>query len=167
VIRSKLFFLTTALAVAIVASSCGGLDPAEVPPRSFLKGTVTFVGGQSSWPDTNVYDVRVVAFENQPTVVDSVLAAILAGKAVISDGLPLRVDRTAYAIQITDPPRTFRYVVVALQNGPQLLSDWLMLSVYTPSGDPADPGTVDLGKGQELVIDFIVDFNNLPPQPFE
>jgi hypothetical protein len=151
VIRSKLFFLTTALAVAIVASSCGGLDPADVPPRSFLKGTVTFVGGQSSWP----------------TVVDSVLAAILAGKAVISDGLPLRVDRTAYAIQITDPPRTFRYVVVALQNGPQLLSDWLMLSVYTPSGDPADPGTVDLGKGQELVIDFIVDFNNLPPQPFE
>ena len=42
-----------------------------------------------------------------------------------------------------------------------------MLDVYAPTGDPAMPGTVSVGVGQTVTIDFDVDFENLPPQPFE
>ena len=105
-----LFVLTAVLA------SCGGLSPDDVPPRAILTGNVEFVGGPEAWPDTNVFDVRVVAFEDQPTEVDSILGAILSGKAVISDGLPLRVSQTLYSVTTPEPPRTFKYVVVAMQN---------------------------------------------------
>ena len=163
----RALFNAAILGVAAMVVGCGGLDPADVPPRAFLRGNVTFVGGAAAWPDSNVYDVRVVAFEERPLAVDSVLAFILAGKAVISESLPLRVESTGYSIQINDPPRTFTYVVVAMQNGPQLLTDWLMLSVYTPGGDPLQPGTVTIDVGETVNVDFRVDFNDLPPQPFE
>ena len=147
--------------------SCGGLDPADVPPAAFIEGNVTFVGGSSAWPDSNVVQVLVVAFEEQPIHVDSILASLLAGKASLSDTLPGYSDVAPYQIEVTGPPRKYEYLVVAMQNGPSILTDWLMISVYAPSGDPAMPGMVLVKPAETVEIDFIVDFDNLPPQPFD
>lgn len=150
--------------LSLFVVGCGGLDPDDLPPESFLEGTVSFT---PNWPDSNVIQVLVVAFEEQPTSPDSILAAVLSGRAVISDTLPRYATQAPYRIQIPGPPRTFRYVVTAMQNGPNLLTDWLMLDVYAPSGDPLMPGTVNVGVAQSVTIDFSVDFDNLPPQPFQ
>ncbi len=147
--------------------SCGGLDPADVPPAAFIKGNVTFVGGSSAWPDSNVVQVLVVAFEEQPLHVDSILASLLAGRASLSDTLPRYSESALYEIQVSNPPRRYEYVVVAMQNGPSILTDWVMISIYAPSGDPTMPGVIQVEAVETVDIDFTVDFDNLPPQPFE
>jgi hypothetical protein len=80
--------------------------------------------------------------------------------------LPTFQDSTPYVLEVLGPPRTFEYIVVALQDGPSFLTDWLMLDVFAPSGDPNQPGRVVIPSGGTINLDFRVDFNNLPPQPF-
>ena len=92
---------------------------------------------------------------------------MLSGRAVFSDTLPRFSQLAPYRLVIPGPPRTFDYVVVAMQNGPNILTDWLMLDVYAPTGDPNQPGTVNIGVAETVDISFRVDFQNLPPQPFE
>jgi hypothetical protein len=156
--------LLTSVALVLVVSSCGGLSPTDVPPPSVLQGTVTLA---NDWPDSNVNQVLVVALEAKPTSPDSILAAVLSGRAIFSEALPTYTTEAPYEVEIPGAPRTFTYVVVAMQNGPNILTDWLMLDVYSPVNDPAQPGTVIVDVGQTVTINFAVDFNNLPPQPFE
>lgn len=151
-------FVVAVLVVAALAA-CGGLDPSDVPPEAKLNGTVTFVGGADAWPDSNVYEVRVAAFEEVPTAPDSVISAILSGRAIATDTLPKYVPQAPYSLIVTAPPRTFKYVVVAMRNGTDFFKDWVMLSVH--------PDTVTVDPGQTVPINFDVDFNNLPPQPFD
>jgi len=150
--------------LAVLMFGCGGLDPEDLPPVSTLQGTVTFT---ENWPDSNVNQVLVVAFETKPTAPDSILPAILSGRAVFSDTLTRYSRQAPYRIEIPAPPRTFGYVVVAMQDGPNFLTDWLMLDVYAPSGNPDQPGQITIDVGQQVSVDFTVDFSNLPPQPFE
>lgn len=155
------------LLCALLFSACGGLDPEEVRPFSGLRGTITYVGGSAAWPTDTIYDVRVVAFENKPTVPEEILTSILQQTAAFSPAsLPVRVDTTSYEIEVLATPRTFTYVVVAMQNGPNFQTDWIMLDVFAPSGDPAQPGVVIVPSGNTVRVDFRVDFSNLPPQPF-
>ncbi len=157
----------TVVLLALLISACGGLDPEEVRPFSGLRGTITYVGGSAAWPSDTVYDVRVVAFETKPTVPQEILTSILQQTAAFSpSSLPIRVDTTSYEIEVLATPRTFTYVVVAMQNGPNFQTDWIMLDVYSPSGDPTQPGVVIVPSGNTVRVDFRVDFTNLPPQPF-
>lgn len=158
----------SALALSALALvGCGGLAPSDVPPEAKLTGSVTFVGGAESWPDSNVYEVRVAAFEEVPTAPDSVISAILSGRAIATDTLPKYVTQAPYNLIVPAPPRTFKYVVVAMRNGTDFFKDWVMLSVYSTVGDPSQPSTVTVNAGQTVPINFNVDFDNLPPQPFE
>jgi hypothetical protein len=110
----------------------------------------------------------VVAFETKPTVPEDVLASILQQKAVYTlEVLPRRVDSSTYEIEVLAAPRTFTYVVVAMQDGPDFQTDWRMLAVYAPGGDPTRPGSITVPSGGVVSVDFTVDFTNLPPQPFE
>lgn len=159
-------FLLTGL-VAVLLSSCGGLDPEAVRPFSGLRGTIRYVGGSSAWPVDTIYDLRVVAFENKPTEPNQVLLALAAQTAAYSPVmLPVNVDSTSYVLEVLGTPRAFEYVVVAMQSGPDFLKDWIMLDVYAPSGNPTEPGRVLVPSGGTVPIDFRVDFANLPPQPF-
>lgn len=155
------------VAIALVIEACGGLDPEAEPPFSGIRGTIRYVGGAAAWPSDSVYDLRVVAFEKKPTERNQVLLAIAAQTAAYTPTtLPDSVDSTQYVLAVAGTPRTFEYVVVALQNGPDFLKDWLMLDVYAPTGDPSVPGRVIVPSGGTVPIDFRVDFKNLPPQPF-
>ncbi|MFN9960151.1 MAG: hypothetical protein ACK55I_44280, partial [bacterium] len=80
--------------------------------------------------------------------------------------LTVRVDSTPYVLDVLLTPRSFEYVVVAMQNGPDFLKDWLMLDVYSKSGDPSDPTRIIVPSGGTVPVNFTVDFSNLPPQPF-
>lgn len=152
------------LICSVLVGGCGGLSPTDVPPRSVLRGTVTFT---NDWPDSNLNQVLVVALESKPTSPDSILSAVLSGRAIFSEALPTYTTEAPYEVEIPGTPRTFTYVVVAMQNGPNILTDWLMLDVYSPVDDPEQPGTVVVDVGQTVTINFAVDFANLPPQPFE
>ena len=88
------------LTLLMLVVGCGGLDPDNVPPESYLEGTVTFT---NDWPDSNVVQVLVVAFEQQPTSPDSILAAVLSGRAVVSDTLPRFSTEATYQMQIPGP----------------------------------------------------------------
>lgn len=156
-----------AILCSILISACGGLDPEEVRPFSGLRGSITYTGGSAAWPSDTIYDIRVVAFETKPSVPEEILTSILQQTAAFSPAsLPIRVDTTTYEIEVLATPRTFTYVVVAMQNGPNFQTDWIMLDVYTPSGDPNLPGVVIVPSGSTVRVDFRVDFSNLPPQPF-
>ncbi len=156
-----------AVLLCLVLIGCGGLDPNEVPAYSGIRGKISYVGGAAAWPADSVYDIRVVAFETKPVEPAEVLASIVGQTAAFSpESLPKRVDTSSYTVEVLAAPRTFTYVVVALQNGPDFLTDWVMLDVYAPGGDRTTPGTVRVEKGSIVTIDFTVDFNNLPPQPF-
>jgi hypothetical protein len=147
--------------------ACGGLDPEAVRPFSGLRGTIRYVGGAAAWPADTIYDLRVVAFEKKPTERNQVLLALAAQTASYSPVmLPVRVDSTPYVLEVLLTPRSFEYVVVAMQNGPDFLKDWLMLDVYSPTGNPAEPGRIIVPSGGTVPIEFTVDFSNLPPQPF-
>lgn len=153
--------------VSVIVAGCGGIDPDAVRPFSGFRGTIRYVGGAASWPKDTIYDLRVVAFEKKPKIPEDVIAAVVQQTAAFSPVmLPTLQDSTPYVLEVLATPRTFEYIVVALQDGPSFLTDWLMLDVYAPSGDPTQPGRVVVPSGGTFNLDFKVDFNNLPPQPF-
>lgn len=135
---------------------------------SSILGTVRYAGGTSAWTTDSIYDLRVVAFENQPTAPEDIITFLAQQRAIFTaTSLPLRVDSSTYSMDVLATPRIFTYVVVAMQNGPDFLKNWVMLSVYAPSGDPSIPGQVIVPSSGSVKIDFVVDFANLPPQPFK
>ncbi len=151
-----------------IIAGCGGLDPTIEPAFSGLRGTITFAGGPSAWPADSIYDLRVVAFEEQPKVPADIIASLIRQRAAFTPVmLPIRTDSCTFEIEVLAPPRVFPYVVVAMQVGPNFQQDWLMLDVYAPSGDKSQPGIVRVPSGSVVDLRFAVDFANLPPQPFE
>lgn len=165
--RRTVFSITACALIALCFAACGGLDPGELPPDAAIAGSITYIGGTSSWPDTNVIQVRILAFETQPTTEDEVIGAITSGKVSISDTLRRWVADDTFTFKISTPPREFKYVVVAMQNGPNFLKDWLMIGVYSISNDPLQPSTVAVDVAETEHINFTVDFDNLPPQPIQ
>lgn len=157
--------LTCLFEIMVFAAGCTGLDPGDLPPDSYLEGTITYSGGVDAWPDTTIYQVLVIAFENQPLTRDEIFESFQKSEVVISESLPDSVESTEYRFRIPSPPRTFNYVVVAMRDGPNLLEDWKMLSVYSKTGDPVAPSQVVVDVDSDVSIDFLVDFDNLPPQP--
>lgn len=158
-----------ALAAMLLLSACDGLEPYPIPDAfTGLKGTVRYLGGSAAWPADSIYNLVVVVFEQKPDSAAAILPAVLGGKAAFSATLPRRVDSSAYVITIpSDRERTYRYVVVALQDGPQITQDWTMLAIHAIGNDPTRPDSVTIRPGVTTTVDFTVDFTNLPPQPFE
>ena len=160
--------LSLCFALGLVSCS-GGLEPYPIPPDfTGFRGTVRFVGDSTAWPTDSIYNLVVVAFEEQPDSVTDILPAVLGGRAVFSTSLPLFVDSATYEIELpADRERTFRYVVVGMQDGPVITQDWTMIAVHAIDNDPTRPDSVTIAPGVTSVVDFTVDFKNLPPQPFD
>lgn len=155
--------------LVVVLCSCGGLEP--LPPKeesmfTGISGTVTFTGGAALWPKDSIYDLRVVAFEKKPTVANDILVSLLSSTAVISEIAPFRVDSFEYNIEIKNAPKTYTYIVVAMQVGPNIQNDWRMLDVYSETKNPEAPSPLTIEPNKRSIISFTVDFSNLPPQPF-
>jgi hypothetical protein len=156
------------LLLIAVLTSCGGLEPPPPEPAfTGLRGVVRYVGGAAAWPADSVVEVRVVMFREQPVKPEDVITAVLSGTARLTNpALPLRVDSSSYEIAEPAPPQEYKYVVVAMRTGPNVQLDWTMLAVYSITGDPLQPSPILIEQDKTTTVDFLVDFANLPPQPF-
>lgn len=151
------------LLVSLWGGCTGGLDPTQLPREALLRGTVIFRG---RWPPADsVLDLRVVAFQHYPP--RNVFEEVLSGQAVFSkEALPFFVERAPYELTVEQPPVMFRYIIVAQRYGPDLFQHWRVVGVYGRDGAQLDSLWVEPGEVYPGV-DILVDFDHLPPQPFE
>ncbi|MBN1449297.1 MAG: hypothetical protein JXA28_15330 [Bacteroidetes bacterium] len=156
--------LTILFATGLLLASCDhGLDPGEALGEPGFSGTITVRG---SWPpQDSVRQLRVVAFRKYPSA--DVLSEVLSGNAVYTDELPYGETTIPYTLQDPSYNGVFDYIAVAQNYGPDLFTQWRAVGVYTITGDVESPSPVDLGSGRFVEgVDIVVDFVNLPPQPF-
>ena len=161
--RNKIYVL---FLLSIFLLACDqGLAPPPTQPNSFLSGLIQYVNGKNKWPPKDsVIDIRAVAFKNYPPA--DILNAVTKGDAFYSASLPLFVDTASFSIEIPEPPLTINYLVVAQQYGS--LMEWRVIGVWTLSGDNTKPSSVQVEPGKTYDgLNIFVDFDNLPPQPFD
>ena len=165
---TRRWHVLSVVAMVTMVMACGGLDPGELPPESTISGTIVFAGGAAAWPPADsIREVRVVVFDSVPRLESDVIASVLRGTALFTDPLPQTVDSAVYSLLITAPPRRFEYIVVAALTGPNVFTDWTMLAVHAPVGRPQEPIAENISVGDQRIINFVVRFDSLPPQPFE
>ncbi len=142
-----------------------GLQPQPPVEKSFISGLITYVNGKDKWPPPDsVIEIRVVAFKNYPP--KDIIAEITNGNAYFTEALPKFVDTSSYMLEISKPPQTIKYLVVAQQYGS--LFEWRSIGVWTLSGDNTKPSSITIEPGKTYTgLNITVDFDNLPPQPFE
>lgn len=154
----------------VTLSGCThGLEPPTAPKvQPGFGGTVYFLSPWPHPPADSAYDMRIVAFYNYPP--QNIIGEVLLGQAKVypaigGTALPLFVDSLSYVFDI-DSSTTFRYVVVAMQYGPNLLSDWKVVGAYGLSHGIGDPDSVVITPDTFVNgINIYVDFKNPPPTP--
>ena len=157
----KYFFLL----IILLSISCQeGLEVPEYIPPSKLSGTITYKGGVDSWPDS-VSAIRVACFKSANP--ENFLEEILSENVFFSNPtLPIYVDFTQWELEITEVHVELKYIVVAMQIGNDLFNQ-KVIAVYSISSENT-PLTLFIEKGESFNnINFEVDFDNLPPQPFD
>lgn len=160
------------LLFTIVFLGCDkGISPSDIPQiKPGFGGTITYIS--SPPPRDSLIQLRIIAVPYYPidTVVETLIQKIVLGVIPFSDTLQLssidsgKTQRYEFPIQ----PGEYKYVAVVQQYGVFIFEDWRVISVYgfSPSTPFPRPVTVTVDKFQ-TGIDFVVDFKNLPPQPFK
>ncbi len=167
-VRISIFLVLTLLLI-----SCSeGLAPPEPEAKvgpGLLRGTIIYIGGKDSWlnaPDS-VIAIRAAGFTAYP-LPDSagIINELLEGRAIISGfpSLPLFVDSTTFEIPILKPPMTLQYFAIAQQTSTDL-NNQTIIGVYSDKPNFA-PLPIVVRSGDTVNIRILVDFKNLPPQPF-
>jgi hypothetical protein len=165
--------LLPALAALCCLLTLSGCDQGLAPPlETKISGVVVFRGGQSAWPaQDSLVDLRVVFFQDYPP--SNLIGDVLGGKAIFTSSLlntsaPGGYDSARFEIIVPDPvPAQFRYVAVAQQFGSNIFSDWRAVGVFAPFDRRDTPTAIPLSTGSQIEnIRIVVDFNDLPPQPF-
>lgn len=155
----------------IIAAGCdGGLNPDDARKtggKAFLSGTIHYEGGSGGWPQDSVYGMRIAAFRQAPPYIrDSLISIVLAGEAYFTlQSLPLYVDSNNFMLEIPDAPVELRYITAAMQTDSSIYSQ-MAAGIYSESGN-FEPSTLFIEAGDTASINIFVDFDNLPPQPFE
>jgi hypothetical protein len=146
-----------------------GLSPSDndnLPNTARLEGTVYFKGGANDWPpEDSVKAVRIVAFKNFPP--KDVIQEILSGNAYFTlSSVPLFGDSANFSINITDTPVLLNYIAAAQQYTDSITAQ-RVIGVYSETNDNTKPSLLSIDGGKTYRIKIYVDWNNLPPQPFE
>jgi hypothetical protein len=160
------FYLIIYIVFAFILSACNeGLAPPPPISKSYINGLVTYKNAKNKWPPTDsVKDIRVVAFKNYPP--KNIIAELTSGDAFFTASMPKFVDTSSFSIEFTKPPLYIKYLVVAQQIGS--IMEWRAIGVYTISGDVTKPDSIYVIEGKSFNnIKINVDFDNLPPQPFQ
>ena len=158
-------------AFILLCSGCDSeLGPLENP--SGFGGTIRF----KNWPVADsVHDMRLVVFETYPSDSAGILATLLGGHGAVYPAIgtkfPAFVDSLPYAFTTTDGTnlqlKTYQYVIVAQQFGPNVLADWRPVGVYTATPGSFVPAPLRVILHHVIPgIDIRVDFHNLPPKPW-
>lgn len=147
-----------------------GLGPLNEP--SGFSGVIRY----TNWPSADsLRAIRLVAFESYPSDSSGILIALLTGKATVypiigQPNLPSYVDETAYVFTTTGTTlqiKEYDYVAVAVQYGPNILTDWWPVGVYTKEAGTFNPSPVRVLLHRITPgIDINVDFHNRPPRPW-
>jgi hypothetical protein len=168
--KSLLIFLLTLLI------SCNrGLEPPEYIPPIKLSGDIIIVD-KSNFDSLTA--IRVAAFQrNDLDTEDKFYGEIIAGNAFLTDNLldssSIKEDGFHYISLLKDTiPFLFeiedldfielKYIAVAAEkNG--ILFNQTLIGIY---GDVTNPRSIEIARGDSSHIEIIVDFSNIPPQPF-
>lgn len=150
------------LLLAFLMFSCQeGLQP---EPARFLNGKVIFQNPKSEWPsEDSLNEIRVVALKSFPP--KDLVDEIISGNAFFTDPLPLYQDSVEFSLEIEDAPIELKYIGVAQNYGSIL--DWKVIGVYSETNNNEEHSPVYIGKSGYESVEIFVDFNDLPPQPFE
>jgi hypothetical protein len=158
------YYLAISLLLGLIACD-GGLYPPEPAQKAFVAGTITYKNGKSDWPPADsVIELRLVGFRNYPP--GDILSELTKGNAFFTqDTLPRFVDSSSFSLEISKPPVELKYIAVAQRYGSIL--QWKAIGVFTLTGDNTIPSPLIVKPGDNIRnINIIVDFKNLPPQPF-
>jgi len=147
-----------------------GIEPASAEPTGF-SGTVTFKG---DWP-AGITRTHLVVFNH---LLQSSADFSQLNISFVSN--PIQYGSNSYSFNSLNDsftsifqviPGDYRYIAVAQSTTPDLSfdrKDWVVVGVYTTSGDQSKPGIMTIRDGVITPgIDINVDFNNPPPQPPE
>lgn len=156
----------------LIFTSCnGGLEPNNTHSpigKTYLTGIITYKGGKANWKfaQDSVVAIRVVAFKHYPDS-SGILKDILTGNAFFTPtSLAFNVDSSLYSIEIPELPVEIVYIGVAQQYGADLTKQQRVIGVYSITGDNTKPSSIIIERDKLNRADIIVDFENLPPQPF-
>jgi hypothetical protein len=158
-------------ALLLLFAGCDSeLGPLQSP--SGFSGVIRF----KNWPPADsVHDMRLVVFEAFPTDSAGILLTLLAGHGAVYPAIgtkfPSFVDSLPYVFTTTDGTnlqiKSYAYVIVAQQYGPNVLADWRPVGVYPAVGGSFTPAPVRVILHHVIPgIDMLVDFHNLPPKPW-
>ena len=154
----------------------GGINPADFSHSAIISGEVRYVlgGGADHFPPLDsLRDLRVVGFKSIPrdtNVVQIVGNGDAFFSATILDSSLASTHSFSFEIpqdKLGDSTLVLNYIAVAQQYGPNFLSDWRVIGLYSlekvnePSAMIVTPGM----RRTDVVIN--VDWHNLPPQPFK
>jgi len=168
---SKKFIGVFWFLVAMFVGCNEELGPLNEP--SGFSGVIRF----KNWPPaTDIHEMRLVAFEEVPTDSASIIPLLIAGKAAVypplgQDYFQALIDSVQY--EFTEKSgtnlqlRTYPYVAVMYQYGPNILTQWRPGGVYTTGPGPFDPAPIRvLLHRVQRNVDIQVDFDNLPLPPW-
>jgi len=149
-----------------------GLNPndsaANVESETGFSGTITYVSKIP--PEDSLRDLRVIAVPYFPvdTSFGEVFLKVINGIIVFGDNIKSTADSgKTVEYKLLAKPQTYYYVAVVQQYGTVIVQDWRVVSVYRDSLSSSTPDTVTVKEGEITTgINFVVDFYNLPPQPF-
>ncbi len=160
-----------ALHLLFLSSGCDtGLSPLNEP--SGFRGVIRF----KNWPPADsVRELRIVAFESFPSDSAGIIATLLSGRAAVYPPLDKRLPRFVDSLEyefttkqgLNLQLKNYEYVIVALQYGPNVLTDWRPAAVYATMLGAFDPAPVRVLLHRIAPnINIQVDFRNLPPRPW-
>ncbi len=169
--------LATAILCSILISCSGGINPADYSQRASINGSLHFVrgAGRANYPVDSLYDLRVVAFRTQPKDTN-LINEIGNGTAIFTptlvDSLFSYPAEISYSLevpqnQLSNGSIEFRYIAVAQRYGPNILSDWRVIGLYS-SDTLYTPAILRIQSGVDHQhVDMDVDALKPPPQPFK
>lgn len=155
--------------LTILFVSCdGGLGlPPLIEPA--LEGTVTVV---SPWPpQDSVKNLWLFASQIFPVTSSNIFTGIVDGRIIVYPGLSLdssfiyNVNVQPYHVRV--PPATYYYIGMLARHADSLFNTNSYRVVGILADTTGQPLVLTVREGEVLSgLDIVVDFYNLPPQPF-
>lgn len=161
--------------VFLILSGCDkGLTP-PIPEKvdQGISGTIYYRG---NFPDS-LKEHRLIAAKmyRKYRSINEILNLILTGSdsiqifpSIASPPLPLqKIDSLRYRFSL--PPSVYKYIAVVQTTGELLDSTrWRIVGVYGKMDGTFQPDSVEVKIGEFIEnVNINVDYNNLPPQPFD
>jgi hypothetical protein len=161
-ITIKYLIITLTLGFSLISCNESLTPDDKIEGAASFSGTIYFEDDSISWPDTTeMFGIRVGAFKTSDP--SSLIGEVIDGNAYFTfQSLGTYQNSINYTINVGDAPVQLEYIVVAWQFQDSITAQ-RVAAVY--GGEQQQ--SLILNPGDSLTgINFNVDFDNLPPQPF-